>query len=772
MLSLKVGLFVLLKSTDGGISWTALPNLPSNTRMSVIAFSPNYGHDHTVYIAGTGGLFETTNQGGTWSLANKQALASVALSPNFARDNTLFAVSSKDVLESTDRGQTWSTLSSPLLLTSSLSAIAVSPNYAEDKTLLLGSTGNGIFESTNSGTSWSLVSGGLAPSEVTSLHFSPAFATDQTIFASTLGSGVLTSTNGGITFKSSNSGLSDLKVTSLALSPTYTQDSTLWATTAVAGVFQSTSAAGSWTLGGTISRTLSNLTNIHYQTVQAASTSTGVTLVLGMYEGVWTSSSSPISWQYSDTIPTRLIRYINISPTYATDQTIFASTYGGANLWSTTGGSTWTFENTGMQLAYTDASAISPNFAADGMAFAGNANGLQRTSDRGATWQLMKGIGSADYPRGLALSPDFAVDCTALIGTTTNGAPADEGMFLSHDCGSTWTATNVSGKPINGVAVSPAFATDQTAFAASPSNGLYKSTTGGASWTPLTLPLKSQQVADVAVSPAFASDGTVFAAGVNGAVLKSVNRGGSWTLVAGTTTIRALTIQLSPNYANDQTLFIGTAQVGLLKATQGGASISHVSSFMDNLVTAVAFSPNFAADNTVFAAAYHGLYKSTDGGTTWAYTVEPARIEDSRTVKSRTPPQQPPTIVYEGTWGFITAPPASTNTYAGTTVANSTATLFFYGSGVRWISRTGPTQGTATVRLDGVSQGTVNLYAPAPPPPAPPDQYQQNVWEQHGIPCGPHTFTVVALPQSGQSVTVDAFDVWVDTCPLVGITTQ
>src|SRR6185312_5191499 len=95
----------------------------------------------------------------------------------------------------------------------------------------------------------------------------------------------------------------------------------------------------------------------------------GPVLFLVMYEGLWVSVDGAATWRYIDTLPTRLIRHINLSPNYAQDQTVFASTYGGGNLWSTTGGSVWTFQNVGMQFPYTDASGISPNFAVDGTAF-------------------------------------------------------------------------------------------------------------------------------------------------------------------------------------------------------------------------------------------------------------------------------------------------------------------------------------------------------------------------------------------------------------------
>jgi photosystem II stability/assembly factor-like uncharacterized protein len=771
-LSVKVGAYALFKSIDGGVNWSIVEGLGNNGNTAAVVFSPAYAQDQIIFVAGSGGLFATANQGSSWTQLTSQALQTVALSPNFALDQTLFVITQANkILMSANRGQTLVSVPAPVSLTSGLSSMAVSPNYAADSTLLLGSTANGIFKSTGAGANWVQVTAGMTLTAVNSLSFSPGFSSDQTAFAGAFGSGILISTNGGNSWTLANSGISDLNVTSLALSPDYLQDATLWISAATGGVFRSTSRGSSWTQGSLVSRPLSNLTTVHYQSIAVAKSGGNTSLFLGMFEGLWSSVSLASSWHYIDTIPTRFIRYINLSPNYAQDQTIFASTYGGGNLWSTNGGSTWGFRNTGMFVSYTDASGISPNFANDGIAFSAMGFGLERTATRGENWERMAALGAICYPRGLAVSPNFAQDSTVLIGVyngsdgtrypptvTYNGKSyPNQGLFLSTDGGNHWIPTSLSGPPVISIAISPGFATDRTAFAASSTTGLYKSTDGGMTWTLLTVPASSTQMAKVAVSPNFTNDGVVFAAPITGGVYKSTNGGSSWSLESGTAPIRAMDIEISPNYAADQTLFLGTVQYGLMKSTNGGAAVAQVSGFTDSFVTAVALSPNFASDQTMFAAGYHGLFKSTDGGTTWTYTAEPARIEETRNITS-TSNDQPPTITFGGSWSRVDpAQPASTDSYEITKLGDA-AFLQFVGSGVRWISWTGPTQGSATITLDGVVQGTVSLNAAA-------NQFQQTVWEQHGLSCGAHTFGVTANLQAGQSITVDAFDIWLDTCP-------
>jgi hypothetical protein len=464
-----------------------------------------------------------------------------------------------------------------------------------------------------------------------------------------------------------------------------------------------------------------------------------------------------------------------VSPNYAKDQTIFVSTYGGGNTWSTNGGSTWSILNTGMQSSYTDASGISPNFSADKTAFSAQLNGLQQSTNGGAKWLEMEALGAITYPRGLAVSPNFANDSTVLIGTdngdnleyplyvTYDGQQYyNQGLFRSTDGGNNWIPTGLNGPAVISIAFSPAFATDQTAFAASPTNGAYKSTDGGMKWNVLTFPAgTTDQMAIVAVSPNYANDRTVLAAPVvGGGIYKSANGGSSFTLLPRTGSVRALNIQISPNYVNDQSFYVGTLQEGLVKFTNGGTSIVPLP-FPDVCVTAVGLSPNLANDSTLFAAGYHGLFKSTDGGITWTFTNEPARIEESREVASTYAPENPPTIVYGGTWmGINPSPDSSSNGYMVTGQPGATANFYFYGDGVRWASWIGPLQGMATVQLDGVMQATVNQYAPIDIP-------QQTVWELQGFACGPHTLTLTALaPQlPGQVVSLDAFDIWTTTCP-------
>ncbi|MEK7685472.1 MAG: immunoglobulin domain-containing protein, partial [Verrucomicrobiota bacterium] len=76
---------------------------------------------------------------------------------------------------------------------------------------------------------------------------------------------------------------------------------------------------------------------------------------------------------------------------------------------------------------------------------------------------------------------------------------------------------------------------------------------------------------------------------------------------------------VSPGFAADQTVFIGTSFYGVWKTTDGGNSWARVSSGLAILdVRTLAVSPTYATDRTVFAGtALGGIFKTVNGGETW-----------------------------------------------------------------------------------------------------------------------------------------------------------
>ena len=110
-------------------------------------------------------------------------------------------------------------------------------------------------------------------------------------------------------------------------------------------------------------------------------------------------------------------------------------------------------------------------------------------------------------------------------------------------------------------------------------------------------------------------------------------------------------------------------------------------------------------------------------------------------------------ITYDS-WSGATSSAASGGGYRFTSKKNSNATIDFTGTGISWITATGPGDGMALVTIDGVTKGKVDLYAPA--------SHWQVVEGYPGLASGAHIFQITALgaknaSSTGANVAVDAF---------------
>jgi hypothetical protein len=123
------------------------------------------------------------------------------------------------------------------------------------------------------------------------------------------------------------------------------------------------------------------------------------------------------------------------------------------------------------------------------------------------------------------------------------------------------------------------------------------------------------------------------------------------------------------------------------------------------------------------------------------------------TVGATTTAPDAKTVTYQ-TWKAGAAASASGGTYRSSGAANAKSAFSFTGTGIDWITATGPGWGKAGVVIDGVDKGTVDLYAAAAHP--------QAVKSYTGLGAGSHTITITALGTKNASATstkveVDAF---------------
>jgi hypothetical protein len=126
---------------------------------------------------------------------------------------------------------------------------------------------------------------------------------------------------------------------------------------------------------------------------------------------------------------------------------------------------------------------------------------------------------------------------------------------------------------------------------------------------------------------------------------------------------------------------------------------------------------------------------------------------DALIVGSTTTQDTAPKVTYDN-WRGATSASANGGTYRTDGRANASASLAFTGTGVTWVTAAGPSAGMAGVTIDGVNEGTIDLYAPA--------MHWQTAESYSGLAPGSHTIVMTVLgtrntASAGTQVVVDAF---------------
>lgn len=202
------------KTTNGGSTWSALPDLPGVIAVSCLALSPS---DPNTLYAGTGeecffdnvegssnsavmvgaGMFKSTDGGTSWvrlpatTTPNWNAISRIAIDPNNAA--TMLASTISGVWRSTDAGATWSQRTTVKALD-----VKIDPN---DSTKCVAGRGDGVAQySSDGGLTWT---NAPAFAGATRIELGYAKSAPGTVYASVAASDILKvwrSTNGGQTW--------------------------------------------------------------------------------------------------------------------------------------------------------------------------------------------------------------------------------------------------------------------------------------------------------------------------------------------------------------------------------------------------------------------------------------------------------------------------------------------------------------------------------------------------------------------------------------------
>jgi hypothetical protein len=126
---------------------------------------------------------------------------------------------------------------------------------------------------------------------------------------------------------------------------------------------------------------------------------------------------------------------------------------------------------------------------------------------------------------------------------------------------------------------------------------------------------------------------------------------------------------------------------------------------------------------------------------------------DAFVVGSTATQESAPAILYD-TWKNTNSVNAEGGNYRLGSLATARASVRFTGTAIDWITAKGKTSGKASVSIDGVSKGTVDLYAPV--------QTWRSAISYAGLAPGAHTIVIQVLGQkraaaTGTRVVIDGF---------------
>ncbi|QDV10064.1 Ycf48-like protein [Planctomycetes bacterium Poly30] len=150
----------ILRSTDGGQSWSLAPPAGWSGKCAAIAFDPQ-APDRMLLVRHSYYAYLSTDGGATWTQTAYTNAGDTALDATFVDSHIVLSTSSRLVV-TTDDGATWSTIPGVASIPQAFSLPGATRIMADPSTVgraVLATRVGGLFESTDSGLSWSPLTG-------------------------------------------------------------------------------------------------------------------------------------------------------------------------------------------------------------------------------------------------------------------------------------------------------------------------------------------------------------------------------------------------------------------------------------------------------------------------------------------------------------------------------------------------------------------------------------------------------------------------------------
>lgn len=508
----------LLKTTNGGMNWTPL-TIATSYLTSVFFTSADTGY--VVGGSGSNGVIQKTTNGGLNWTVQPSGSNPFYNSVSFLNDSTGYVVGNGGkILKTTNGGASWTAQTSGVT-TSLYSVYFTSPNNG------FASEYGRILRTTNGGANWSYVTI-FQSYELYSLYFTDA----QTGYAAGRSGKILKTTNGGANWSFLTSG-TNINLRSVC----FTTANQGYAVGENGIMLKTTDAGVTWTpFSG--SAWFADLNGVYFPNA-----CTGY--AVGNQGAILKTSSGGAQWTTQNSPTANNLR----SVFFPTDMKGYAVGDTGKIIATTNGGTTWVTQTSG-----TSNTLYSVCFVNSDTGFAvGNSGTILKTINGGTSWTLQtSGVtNNLTSVQFINKSTGFAAGTSGRIIKTTNG-------------GTTWSilysGTTLDLKSVN-------FPTPDTGYVAGVSGHIRKTVNGGANWTQL-----SNNINYVITSLSFIDGTKGYAVGYdynsNGQIYKTVNGGVNWTVQ----TISSEHDLNSVQYADANTVFIAGENGTILRTILGAAS--------------------------------------------------------------------------------------------------------------------------------------------------------------------------------------------------------
>ena len=260
--------------------------------------------------------------------------------------------------------------------------------------------------------------------------------------------------------------------------------------------------------------------------------------------------------------------------------------------------------------------------------YVGTDHGVFRSIDRGESWT------SANTGLVAGSITKMAIDAT---NTSTLYAAAFDGIFKSTNSGIGWVSINTglpSNAYIQSIAVDPIVSSAIYVSYGLPNSGgrLMKSIDGGESWNVIATS-GGMDVNRMAFDPTTSS--TMYLPARDG-IFKSIDGGLSWNLVNAGLPAGAFATSVGVDPATPSTIYVSYSfnfgmGGGIAKSTDGGRSGNVMNTGLPPNMPVGSLAIDRTTDDAIYAGPYissgnfgAGVFKSTDGGTSWNAASLPA----------------------------------------------------------------------------------------------------------------------------------------------------